>query len=614
MCSAAAEKGASLSKGRRLAVGLGVLILLTAVFFGRSVTSGLLLDDYNHRAGLQAGDWSLRSLVDASHLGGEQRRVAMWWQKDADLYFFRPVAFLVMRATYVAGGWRPTVMHLASLAWTTAAASLILLLAWRTVGQFGWALLAAVIFLLHPNDIWAPRWIACQNELMATTFMLAALLTYSGWAGWFLVESEPNDAATRRRREGARRAALLAATLFFYIAALGCRESAVILPVLLAAGDWCFRSNRRKRSRIALYAVLALLTVGYLILRRHMLGPLTIPARPYAYPPGTPGFLPFVLDKFVYYILGLWAYVPIVAFAGEEQMHRHPVLAYGTFAAIVATWCIVLSAVGRGQRRQSVESQNVPSLRGPICFWLIVALLPLGPVLPVFASAHHLFLPAAGVAVAGVIVLASVTEWAKSRKGAIGRLVRGLVVTAIACHLLISAGMQVVMGDFEAGASAACQLPVKQVIRFGGQFHPGDSLFFINMPMLGFNAMPAIEEASGVATLHGYALTFAPNFMRVDRPGRVDQVGPNQLRVHLDAPGYFSGLIGKTILQGIDRDRPFAVGETFTTPQFTVRVTQASDQGVQEFLFTFNRPLADPAYHFFLASPVFDAYPLKFAP
>src|SRR5512147_1999991 len=83
---------------RRLAVGILLLAALTTLLQGRSLQYGLVLDDYNHRANLREGGWSFRSLVGASHLGDPRRRVQMWWQREADLYFFRPVAFLLMRA------------------------------------------------------------------------------------------------------------------------------------------------------------------------------------------------------------------------------------------------------------------------------------------------------------------------------------------------------------------------------------------------------------------------------------------------------------------------------------------------------------------------------------
>jgi hypothetical protein len=129
---------------------------------------------------------------------------------------------------------------------------------------------------------------------------------------------------------------------------------------------------------------------------------------------------------------------------------------------------------------------------------------------------------------------------------------------------------------------------------------------------MGINCIPGIEEATGVSPLKGYALTFAPEPLGMDRPGYVEPVGKNQLRVWLEDDGYFSGLAGKMMLQSLGRQRPFDVGETFSTDDFNVRVVRSSQAGVRELLFTFDAPLDDPTYHFFFGSRLFHAYPILF--
>jgi hypothetical protein len=241
-----------------------------------------------------------------------------------------------------------------------------------------------------------------------------------------------------------------------------------------------------------------------------------------------------------------------------------------------------------------------------------VALIPLGPVLPVFAASHHLYLASAGMAVATVMALRALLDRAAHQRTAMTRVARVVAIALLPVFLIVFIGANYATDEGMAGLSAACQLTPAQVDRFARPLKPDDKLFFINLPMLAFNCMPAIEEARGVVPLHGYVLTFAPKFVCMDRPAHVEQVGPSQLRVSLDEPGYFSGLIGRSILEGIDRERPFAPGETFATPDFEVRIERADHSGVQELLFTFQRPLTDPRYHFLVGSPVFDAYPRSF--
>ena len=594
------------------AIAIGLILLAVVVLHGPSVRYGLLLDDFNHRAELREGDWSFRSLVEASHLGGHRRRVHMWWQGDADLYFFRPLAFGIMKAEYIAAGWRPALMHLFSLGWSVIAAVLVMLLARNALGSVAWAGLAGVLFAIHPGNYLTGRWIACQNEQMASAFTLAALLFYARYAGWRWTAPPEPRASARAARVGpassrsvlrlpgralSQLSCLLAAFLCF-VAALGCRESAVMLAPLLVLGDRIIRPQRT-RSQWPVYVVLGVILVAYLAARHGILGGFTLPGPPYAYSPDSPGFTRFILDKFVYYILALFACFPIVGFEGLRSLRDVPGGFYGSFAAIVLAWGSLLWLF---RRRRSLR------------FWLLLAVVPLVPVLPVFASAHHLYLASAGMVMACVSVARWIVEWSAASISSIRRWVRGVLMTVIALHLIAFAAAQVVYDVAFAGFSAASQLPVDEVVERAGALNPDDKLFFINLPMIGFNCIPGIEEASGIAPLNGYALTFAPGLLAMVRTGQVQRVGERQLRVRLEGDGYFSGLTGQSMLAAVERDKPFHAGETFRShpEEFVVKIVRSSEAGIQELLFTFSRPLDDPGYHFFFASPQFRAYPLQF--
>jgi len=571
---------------KQYAIGVGLIVLAVGLLQGRSVGYGLLLDDYSHRAELREGDGSFRSLVDASHLGGHRRRVAMWWQEDADLYFFRPVAFGLMRAEYVVGGWRPAVMHLFSLGWSVVCAALVMILARGATRSAGWSILAGVLFALHPANYLTVRWIACQNEQMATAFVLAGLFFYGQYSGW-------NVRYVLVGR--VRRAAHLVATLSCFVLALGCRESSVVFIGMVLLGDVLLRADRCK-GRWGVYVAFAVLLVAYLTVRQVMLGGFEIPGRPYAYPPGTPGFARFVVDKFAYYLLGLFLYVPIVGFGGLRALGSQPLLFYGLVTTLIVVGLFVLVWL-RGRRY--------------IWFWVGVALLPLLPVLPVFASSHHLYGASAGMVIAMVAVWHGMMEWSEGRMAWVRKGVRAGIGLLVVLHLMVFSAAHLAYGVGVAGFSAASQTSVNEVVRLSDPLKPNDRLFFINLPMLGFNCIPGIEEETGVRPLKGYVLTFMPAFLGMDQPGYVERVGDRQLRVWLGDDDYFSGLIGESILEAVGRNAPFAVGETFTTNDFSVTVVAGSALGIRELLFTFERSLDDPAYHFFLGSRVFHAFPLR---
>ncbi|HSW44902.1 MAG TPA: hypothetical protein VLM89_04970 [Phycisphaerae bacterium] len=572
---------------KHLQLGIA-LIVLVAALHGRSLTYGLMLDDNNHRAELRAGDWSLRSLVDASHLGGPQRRVGMWWQDEADQYFFRPVAFLLMRCEYVLGSWRPAVMHGFSLAWTAACGLLVMVLA-RSTGLRGfWPILAGGLFVLHPANTLTTQWIACQNEQMVTAFLLLGLLCYAQHAGWRWSEYRLGHPGSRK---------WLVVSVLCFAAALGCRETGIVFLPLVLLGDFLFRRDGLGK-RWGVYAVMVILLAGYFAVRHAMLGPLTIPGPPYAYLPSTPGFARFVVDKFVYYVLGLFALVPIVGFAGMEQLRAQPAAFYGAFAVVAGTWGLLMAW-----------------LRPPkvVWLWLALAILPLGPVLPVFASSHHLFMASTGMVLAVVTVVQALWRIVADFAPRARRVARSMLSIAMGIYGLAALGLTLIGGAGLAGFFAISELPAREAVSLSRPFKPGDRLFFVNLPPLAFNCIPAIEESSGVRPLTGYALTFSPEFLGMDEPGYVERVGERQLRVWTAGSGYFGGLMGRSMLQAIGRDRPFATGEQFETPDFHVEVLRGDSSGTRDLLFTFVRPLDDPSYHFLVGSRQFTAYPLRLA-
>ncbi len=579
---------------KKIALILLVLILVTLVLSGRSVRFGLLLDDYNHRAQLRDGDWSFNSLVEAAHLGGPRRRGTMWWQKHADLRFFRPLAFAFMRAEYSIGQWQPAVMHGFSLVWGIFCAFLVTILARKTTSGLPWALSAGVLFLVHPANVLTVCWIACQNGQMATAFILLALVCYGRYAYWFQSNLQPIPQVDQPKRNHW----FLFATLLCFAAALGCRESAVMLAPMLFWGDFLL-SPRKLRSNWFAYAAIAVLVIIFLLLRYHFLGAASIPQRPYGYPITEPGFIPFVANKFVYYLLGLFAFFPIVGFAGLDAITANPAFFYGTFFMLLLAWSSLLRLIDPCHRRRAV-------------FFIGLAVLSFLPVLPVFASAHHLFAASAFGMIALIILLKGLAHRFQTVPHRSTRLIKGAVFAIATAFVVALTATCIFYRETLFGLHASSQLPVKEAVQLDGHFKTGDRLFFINLSPLGFNCLPGIEETTGVSPLKGYVLTFSPEFPAITTDAHVQQVGKNKLRIWLEEQSYFAGLQGRSMLEASRREQPFQSGETFTTEDFEVQIIQADQQGVRELLFTFPRPLNSDTYHFFLASRWFAAYPLRF--
>jgi hypothetical protein len=370
----------------------------------------------------------------------------------------------------------------------------------------------------------------------------------------------------------------------------------MLLPILVL-GDIVLRPQHDK-PRWGAYLLLGAVFAGYLALRYAWLGPFEMPGRPYAYPVGSPGFVRFVVDKFFYSLLGLAAFVPIIGFSAMQYLQANPAWLYGGAALLIAAWSAAI---------KWLKPARV------IVFWLLLATVPLLPVLPVFASSHHLYLACAGIVLAAVTLFQKAWQRASTRADTKHILARRGIAALLAMTLMTFVGLNALHGIGIAGFSAASQLPAREVVRFAGPLQPGDRLFFINLAPIGFNCMPAIEEARHVQPLDGYVLTFGSSLMRMNEPASVQRTGPRSIRVRHKDSGYFSGLIGRSMMEAIDRDRPFRPGERFSTPDFDVEVIRADAHGVYELRFTFRRPLDDPQYHFFYGSSIFSAYPLRWS-
>ncbi|MBN1489534.1 MAG: hypothetical protein JXA69_06410 [Phycisphaerae bacterium] len=594
-----------------LLMGL-VVGVLVALGHAWSIPTGLFLDDHAHYRQLRDGDWSYRSAVAAARLGIVGDVMDLWSNHEAGLRFYRPVAFWLMRVEYTLGGWRPAIMHVFSLAWHVLCSMLVGWLAWRLIGRWFWATVAAGLLAVHPGHTATVYWIACQTELMATAFILLATLSYARHAGWWCTggrtggqaaSGTSGQAASGTPRPGAqgnlassadkrpRRIGWLVLSLLFFALAMGCREHAIMWPALIVVGDVVFRAGWRRH--VWAYVAMAVLAIAYLLARQEALGGFPLPGRPYLMEPNEPGFVRYIADKFIYYSIGLFGYIPVLPITGMEFLRQRPAMLYGSFVGAAAGVALIF-ATSPWRRR----------LLMPLA-WMTVFMLPL---LPVFASCHHLYLPGVGMA---CLLAAGLGTLAGDRPG--GRaLVAGLLVIVHAVGLSLATWAS---GWAYCAGTRVEDAVVRDVIEEGRPLEDGDHLFFINVPMLAYYAVPAIgnepQTGLGDRRLHGHILTFSPWLLRMSEPGYVDRVGDKTLIVTAPAGvGYFGGAGGRTLLAAMGLPETLAAGERFSGPLFDVEVLDADAEGVRRLRFEFRQPLDSPEYHFYFGSPVRWAYPL----
>jgi hypothetical protein len=577
--------------GRRRAALIGGALLLAGLIaglHGSSVRAGLLMDDHAHLRQLGACDWSLAGLTAACRLELVGGTIELWWLPETTLRFFRPVAFGLMKLTYTLSGWSPAAMHAASLGWHLTVCILLMVLL-RRLGAGQWlAWAVAALFAIHPAHVATVQWIACQSELMVAAFLLAATLCFGRFRGW--PGFGPDEGSPLARPS----AGWAVASAVFFLLALGCRENAVMFPVVIAVVEplvW----RQRRRPALAFYALLGVLLAGYFFTRATLLGGAAVPQRPYVISPSEPDFARFVFAKALYYLLGEYLLVPCVPIGGLPFFEARPVVFYGLAALVVLGVLLVCLRSGKGPAR----------LIGPA--WLLGFM---APVLPVFASPHHLYLPGVGWAVTMMLALRGRAARAPAPVGLRARLRRPALWT---CMLLMGAlfgGTTFYVGLTLQTGQGVEDCLAEEIAAAPRGLHDGDIVYAANLPVLGHYARLAVEERTGRHGLRLIPLTWSPRLLGPATPTELTWIDDRTIEVRIAGDRYFGGVLGVLVREATGRDIPDEVDRTADLG-FRVKVLERDDAGISALRFEFQRPLSEPKLHLFWGSRSRWAYEVR---
>ena len=171
---------------------------------------------------------------------------------------YRPattLTFALDRA--LAGGFKPSFFHATNILWHALVTGLLVLLALQMALPAWAALLAGLLFAVHPVHVEAIAGVVGRAELIAAAGILAALLC----------------AALARRREGRAGTLAAAGAMACGLVALLAKESAFVLPAVVWIHDRAFPASRPLRGRMLVAGGIAVLALA-LGLRAHALGGL----------------------------------------------------------------------------------------------------------------------------------------------------------------------------------------------------------------------------------------------------------------------------------------------------------------------------------------------------
>ena len=300
--------------------------------------------------------------------------------------YYRPLFLLWLLMNRMLFGLHPAWWHLTTILIHVAVTWMVYRLARRLVGDRMTAIIAALVFGLHPVHIEAVAWVSGVTEPLMALMLIAAFLCYLD---------------QRERPQHARR--WFAASLLFYALSMLAKETALVLPLIIFAHEWvcaerdaaapdgATRAGAFKRrvapavKRVAPYLAL---TILYLVIRAvvlkglaHSSTHLSLATTVFTWP----ALLWFYVKLLIWPVgLSVFYDTPYVTDPGLKNFVA-PAVALAALAALLWRW-----------------SRRAPVVRAAVA-WLVLPILPVMNITVFYDSelAHdrYLYVPSIGFAI-----------------------------------------------------------------------------------------------------------------------------------------------------------------------------------------------------------------------
>lgn len=233
-------EGASVRIDKRL---LAAVVVATGAAYLWTLRFGFVYDDL--------GQVVSNPLVQSWRYFPMYFRGNVWMQQSALGNYYRPVFLTWLLLNHTLFGLHPTFWHVTNLLAHVGATTLVYILALRLTREQKVAVIAALIFGVHPVHVESVAWISGVTEPLLALLMIPSFLAFMNY----------------RENKGSR---WLGVSVVLFAAALLAKETAVILPGLMVAyvllcpdHDW-----RKKVSDAAKLVIpFAVVTLIYLVMR-----------------------------------------------------------------------------------------------------------------------------------------------------------------------------------------------------------------------------------------------------------------------------------------------------------------------------------------------------------
>ncbi|MCG3179043.1 MAG: hypothetical protein BIFFINMI_01374 [Phycisphaerae bacterium] len=598
----ASKDGSERARQTRLDLaGAAVCFALAVVLLhGVSLHDPLFLDDHLHHYNIARMGYRPSDLINATTIRPGEFLEAWWQQKPIQWVYPRPAATLLAKAVYDLSGGSLVAMHAVSLALHWATTFLVFLLCRGLTRNYAWSLIGGLLFAVYPHATFAVGWLAAQNIVLATALMLGALLLWVRASGLDIHAGPRGPLASPEGQGGAGVTAAAAApplrlgsalgVVGLWVVALFSRENAVMLPAVMAAFDTAFGGWRWLWKRRWVYAAMAVIGVGYLAWRL-VFHYSPLPAVYYRAPEAGWVYPFWFLAKLLHYVVATIWLSPMTI--GPSGRYNPWLESPGDCLLMLGVLAVMSGGYWMATRRA----------RG-WWIWPLWVLLAVLPVTPVLATPHSGYLPGVGYAVAMVLAAGLLRHLQPPTLAA--RASRYVVVWFLAATI----SYVPIYRYTWAGMIAAEQLTTRQI----AAEPPGagvTDLYFINMPFANVYEQLQLQERDcwgrAAAGVRCHVLTVAPDVLRMEDPCDLRQLDGHSFTLTIRGDRYFSGLLGRYLVQAMRTDGPLRAGQSVRGDGYDVLILDASPAGVRSLRFTFDRPLADASCRFYLGSRVCSA-------
>jgi len=393
------------------ALALAVLLIAIAVY-ANSVANGFAYDDVY-----------IIQKNERVHRLGDLRNIWLtpYWPMQGTVYgLYRPLAIFGYAVQWAISGGEPWLFHVVNVVVHAGVSLLVFVLLVRLTSPMG-ALLGAALFAVHPVHTEVVANVVGQAELVAAAASLAACILFIGrpaepvgWGRWLAIAG-------------------------LYAVAMLAKESAIVLPALLAAVDLAHERRRGWHSSLIAHArtilpaivLLAPVAIAFLGLRVHVLGSVT----------GTDAapWLPFLReDGRVFVALRAWLeYVRLLFWPMDLSADYSP----GVIVPVTSITPAVLGGAGflAATIIFTLALPRRPDVGLPAA-WFLFAILPVSNLLVpvgIVVAERTLYLPSVAVSiVAAYACLALQSDERRFR-------IRRLAAAAVAVVLVLFAGRTV---------------------------------------------------------------------------------------------------------------------------------------------------------------------------